>query len=512
MRVAAYIRVSTVGQVEEGHSLEAQLQDIQTFASNKGWTMVEVYSDEGISGSLSERPGLTRILRDAEAGLFEVVMVHKVDRFFRDLNGFMAALKRLNDANVTLISVTQNIDFTSPWGKLALVILATIAEIFLDILKEETVKGKLQRARKGLWNGSIPFGYCNGICSNCTDPNGPGYCPYVGRADVGDGDNLVMHPIESVATRLMFDWYTTGQYSDGDIADKINAYEHRLPDGRIVRFRSKGRGGSDEFPPGPFGKDTIRSLLQRPFYKGVVTYKDQELPGNHPMIVEPELYERAQLVRRTKGHNPQSQRSEKQARVFLLTGILQCAECGGRMRGQSSNQGVRYYQCVNRAQAKADCSQVMVRADPLEEQLVEIIKHVRIPAEWREEILSQIFPNTDVSEIERRRVELKIRYDKAVELYLSDKIDREKLDQEELTFRREIALLTTGQNHIILEAIKLVTQFQDLWEVADPIEKKKLLQTMFEGVRVRGQTIESVQPKGPFYPFFEYWSSGSDGT
>lgn len=65
------------------------------------------------------------------------------------------------------------------------------------------------------------------------DPNGPGYCPYVGRENVGDGANLVLHPIDSVALHKMFEWYATGGYSDADIAEALNSYEYALPSGEI---------------------------------------------------------------------------------------------------------------------------------------------------------------------------------------------------------------------------------------------------------------------------------------
>ena len=513
MRAAAYIRVSTTGQAEEGHSLDAQLQDIRTYAEARGWPLVEVYRDEGLSGSLSDRPGLSRLLKDADAGLFDVVIVHKVDRFFRDLAGFLNALRQLNDAGVGFLSVRENIDFTSAWGKLALVILATIAEIFLDILKEETSKGKRQRVREGLWNGSIPTGYCLGLCANCTDPNGPGYCPYVGRENVGDGQNLVLHPIDSVAIAKMFEWYATGDYSDADIADALNHYEFELPDGNTVIFRTRGRGHGSKYPPGPYGKDTVRSILQRKFYTGVVTYKGDEMPGNHPPIIDLELYDKVQAMRKLRGRNSRQRRGGKPTRVFPLTGILRCDECGGRMRGLSANGGVRYYACVNRLQKKTPCQQPMVRADDIEAQVAELI--IAMPGDredWREDVLAHAFPDENLLAAEEQAASLHARYDRLVELYVSGKIDREQFNQQEADYRRELALLTAGKKRDMLETVQLVLDFPDLWDNADPLQKKELLQRIFATVHVKGKKIEGVQPVKSFYALFEYCCYGSDGN
>ena len=513
MRAAAYIRVSTPGQVEEGHSLEAQTQDIYAFANVKGWDIIATYADEGMSGSLADRPGLVRLLRDAEAGLFEVVIVHKVDRFFRDLAGFLSALSRLNEANVSFLSVRENIDFTSPWGKLALVILATIAEIFLDMLRDETMKGKKQRVRKGMWNGSIPNGYCLGNCSSCNDYNGPGYCPNVGRENIGDGRNLAPHPLDSIAVRKMFEWYVHGDHSDADIAERINSYEHVLPDGTVVHFRSRGRGQGSGFPPGPYGKDTIRSMLQHVVYTGVITYKGDALPGNHPAIIDEESFAQAQRVRRLRGTNPQSQNttSKAMARAFLLTGILRCGQCGSQMRGQTGAKKVRFYQCVNRLQKKQPCRQPMVKAEPLEQALVQLVQSVRIPEEGREQVLAKAFPHCDVAAIEMQEAELRARYERVVELYLAGKIKRTKFDEEELAYRRDAVRLTSGQSGAILEAVRLVTRFPTLWETSTVLEQKAVLQTILSTVHIRGEKIEGVQPQPGFYALFEYWSYGSDG-
>ncbi|MCL7453306.1 MAG: recombinase family protein, partial [Anaerolineae bacterium] len=269
MNAAGYMRASTDEQVNEGHSLDAQEHAIVEFCRARGWTLIEIYVDPGLSGALVDRPSLQRLLQDAAKGKFDVLVVHAIDRFYRDLQGLLSAFRQLQDLGVSFISITENLDFTTPWGKLALAVLGTLAEIYLDKLRIETSKGKKARARKGLSNGMPPLGYCRGNCAACTDPNGEGYCPRFGQPSLspaGPADPWVAHPIEQAAVQLAFSHYATGEYSDGQIARLLN--EHC--NGSGIGFQTKGRRGRCE--PGQFNKDSVRDLLQNVHYTGQVAY------------------------------------------------------------------------------------------------------------------------------------------------------------------------------------------------------------------------------------------------
>ena len=179
-RAAGYRRVSMREQID-GYSLDAQATHIKQYAEANGWTLIDLYTDAGISAKKdSERPALTQLLSDARDHKFDVIIVDKIDRFYRHLGGLLVALDQLNVWGVTFASVQEHLDFTTPWGKLMLTVLGMLAEIYIDNLRQETRKGKQQRAREGLWNGLVPFGYCKGLCSRCTDPNGAGLLPQCG--------------------------------------------------------------------------------------------------------------------------------------------------------------------------------------------------------------------------------------------------------------------------------------------------------------------------------------------
>ena len=84
-------------------------------------------------------------------------------------------VKLLNEYGVALVSVSERVGFDTPWGRLVLNVLGALAEYYLVALSADTSKGKHGRAWLGLANGAFRLGVCNGLCSECTDPNGRGY-------------------------------------------------------------------------------------------------------------------------------------------------------------------------------------------------------------------------------------------------------------------------------------------------------------------------------------------------
>ncbi len=258
----------------------------------------------------------------------------------------------------------------------------------------------MARARKGLWNGSIPLGYCDGRCSACTDPNGANYCPQYGGADRGDGRKLVIHPVEGEAVRRMFTWYLTGEYSDGEIAERLNADGLELPDGRRIGFRSKSH------PPRVsstvFSKDTVRELLHHEFYSGVVAYygvdekgrkRKRKNPlevfsGEHPALVSPADFARAQELRQMFAHRVRLGR--KQPCMYPLSGLLLCDGCGKPLRGMTS-YGKAYYRDATHLNHAGSCTQKTVRAEVAEQQVVDLLCGVKLPSDWQEWVMNNHF-------------------------------------------------------------------------------------------------------------------------
>jgi site-specific DNA recombinase len=524
VRAVGYGRASTTEQVEEGHSLDAQEHAVVEFCRVRGWTLVEMYIDPGLSGALEDRPALQRLLRDAAQGKFDVVVVHAIDRFYRDLQGLLSAFKHLQDLGVSFISISENLDFTTPWGKLALAVLGTLAEIYLDKLRFETSKGKKARARKGLPNGMPPVGYCRGNCTSCSDPNGEGYCPRFGQPSLsaaGPGDPWVAHPIEQAAVQLAFSRYATGEYSDGQIAEMLNRHCFG-ENGDRCHFRTKGRRGRSG--PGPFGKDTIRDLLQNVTYTGQVPYFGDKPsgrrkrdpvsthPGLHPALVDQTLFDRCQEVRALMSSHPRRAK-DYMFNLYLLSGLLYCSQCDRPMQAQSAH-GVRQYRDKTRVQHLGSCDQDTVNAEAVEEQVARYLASFRLPSNWREEVLAGLCSPEDRSAMEHKRQELRTRLDRLVELYLVGDLSRERYEQEKRACYDQLADLHPNGYSVILNAGETLERFQSLWSTGTALEQKKLLRSAVAAVLIRGKLVRAVQLREAFYPFVPYRNGrnhGSDG-
>jgi site-specific DNA recombinase len=525
VRAVGYGRASTTEQVEEGHSLDAQEHAIVEFCRARGWTLVELYVDPGLSGALVDRPSLQRLLQDAAKGKFDVLVVHAIDRFYRDLQGLLSAFKQLQELGVSFISITENLDFTTPWGKLALAVLGTLAEVYLDKLRIETSKGKKARVRKGLSNGTPPLGYCRGDCAGCSDPNGEGYCPLFGQPSLspaGPADPWVAHPIEQAAVKLAFAQYATGEYSHGDIADLLNEHVHLSENGQEVRFRTKGRRGRSE--PGRFNKDSVRDLLQNVHYTGQVAYYGPKTgdrrkrdpvalyPGQHPALVDQALFDRCREVRALMSCHPRKA-PDYISNLYLLSGLLYCAQCGRPMRAQSAS-GVRYYQDKTRILHTGDCDQMMVKAEEVEEQVARYLISFYLPSNWREEVLAGLCSPEDRAAMAEKEQELQSRLARLVELYLAGDVDRPRYEREKRACYDQLADLHPNGYSVIMNAGETLQCFEMLWSTESELNKKKLLRSAVAAVLIRGKLVRAVQLREAFYPFVPYRNgrnSGSDG-
>ena len=516
LKAAGYRRVSMREQID-GHSLDAQEKNIRDYAAGQGWELIEIYTDAGISAKKdSHRPDLERLMADAKAGKLDVIVVDKIDRFYRHLAGLLSALDELHTINVSFASVQERLDFTSPWGKLMLTVLGILAEIYLDNLRQETLKGKLQRARKGLWNGLPPYGYCKGLCAACEDPNGKGYCPDFGSINKTDGKRLILHPVDSEVVKLVFVWYLKGGESDASITEKLNHYDKALPSGYSGPIRQKGHPGKSD--PGPFTRDVVRDMLKRVFYTGKLPYfgskaigdrktKRSELnqatlyDGLHPALVSEVDFNRVQELRNLLGCNCRMKLGVV-TRIYPLTGILHCGYCGKPMRGITSN-GKRAYRDSSRIERTLDCQQNIIHAEEMEWQVVGALQG----------ILDYWSGNNSFTNSTQLIQEAEDRYERAKELYLIGELSRELFQEEKERWESiKNNLQYVNPNAIMTLCVNLQQSLED-WNCTLPTERKKLLQTAIRVAFIRGNTLVAVLPTDAFMPLVEpkYCSCGEGG-
>ncbi|MBU0493484.1 MAG: recombinase family protein [Chloroflexi bacterium] len=263
-RAIIYARVSRVDQVD-GLSLDAQIDRCREFAQSKNWEIVDELIEPGKSAfreDIDNRPALQQGLCKIIDGDADVLVGYSLDRLSRRMSVTVKIIELVARCGANLASATENLDYSTPEGRLFTYMIAIFSEYFSAAIAKHTTKVKLQRAIMGLHNGSLPFGY---------QRNSDGVA--IPNAD------------EAPAVIEAFESYATGMFSDRDIATHLNQ----------KGYRTSGHWGHNAF-----SKDTVSAMLRNSFYAGIVKHKGQEYPGQHEPLISEELFRRVQKVRKSR--------------------------------------------------------------------------------------------------------------------------------------------------------------------------------------------------------------------
>jgi DNA invertase Pin-like site-specific DNA recombinase len=146
MRVALYSRVSTSGH---GQDCEVQLRELREYCQHRGWIITGEYVDSGISGAKDSRPELNRLMADAHKRRFDVVVVWKFDRFARSVSHLIRALENFRALGIEFCSFSEQIDTSTPAGKLVFTVLGAVAELERSLIAERVRAGLRNAKAKG---------------------------------------------------------------------------------------------------------------------------------------------------------------------------------------------------------------------------------------------------------------------------------------------------------------------------------------------------------------------------
>jgi hypothetical protein len=337
-------------------------------------------------------------------------------------------------------------------------------EYYLHQLRFWTTLGKQTRAQKGMWNGTLPFGYMT------------------------DEERMpVPHPQNAEGVRLAFEAYSTGRYTDMQIAELLNS----------KGYRTTGNWGER-----PFTKDTINRLLKNVFYLGYTKYKGELYPGKHPPLIDQELFDKCQAVRAKRAGKPRSVGRKK--RVYLFSGLIRCNICQLTLRCFTSNNKsqIRYYRHIPKERGY-DCSapnNKYLRADKLEQQWSEILSRTQLPSDWQQKI-EALAGDADEREAilkERRQVEERLR--RLTRLYRDLLIEEDEYRESRAALQQKLATLIVPENKEIIEAGHYLESLSPLWEVASLKERREITLVMVNNlyVDVNKEKILSIEPMPAF--------------
>lgn len=355
-RVVAYVRVSTTGQAEDGFSIEAQLEAIRNLVKALGYTLVGEYIDRGISGkSMDNREAFMRMMEDAKAGLFDMVMVWKMSRISRNHLDLLKIYEEFERIGVDFRSVSEPFDTSNPSGKLLFNLLGSIGEFERETIVENVKNGMKQKAREGGFNGGLMLGYRSVYPDSSQNKK-----------------EIIVIEEEAEIIRMIFDWYINGK-GFKYIAFKLNELGFTTVKGNAFSIYS------------------VRTIINNPTYAGKIRFNnyvnhsknkrkgnEQELvlaDGNHTPIIDVKTWEKAQSIFNSK----KRYRTTPKKGAFLLTGLLKCPVCGSSMvagraprKGPSGNKTYyKYYQCSKYKNfGKTECNANSVNAKYAEDYVL----------------------------------------------------------------------------------------------------------------------------------------------
>lgn len=348
-RACAYIRYSSDNQRDE--SLEAQIRAIKEFGSINGYEIVKIYQDKAKSATTDRRPGFQQMIKDSASDIFDVVIVHKLDRFSRDKYDSAQYKRKLKQNGVKLISVTERLD-ESPEAVILESVIEGMAEYYSKNLAREVMKGMKETAYQARHTGGIPpLGY-----------------------DVNEDKKYVINEKEAESVRLIFEMYTS-RYTLSQMVDELNSRGFRTKAGAIFKSNSINSILTNEKYTGVyiFNKSAKKDAYGR---RNSHLQKDPSeiirIEGGIPQIVDKAIYEKAQEILRSR---KKSKAVNKAKESYLLSGIIRCGECGyamyGNRRQAKSKPLYVSYRCGCRKRTSSNvCNNKEIRKEYIEEYVL----------------------------------------------------------------------------------------------------------------------------------------------
>lgn len=442
---ALYIRVSTDAQFEEGYSIEAQKDMLEGYCASRSITKFEYYIDGGFTGSNIERPQMQRMIDDVIAGKISTVVVYKLDRLSRSQKDTLYLIEDVfNPNSAGFVSVNENMDTSTPIGRAMLGIMSAFAQLERETIRERTRMGMRERVKKGFWpgGGKTPFGY-----------------------DYDSVQGILVPNCDSETVKRAYQLYLQG-YSAEKIASLLGLCYDRL----------------------------VTQILTRKTNLGLICYNGEEYQGQHAPIISPEIFEEtAQIMQRRA-------RQKTASGTHLLTGILQCGECGAKMRYQKWGNAGQKLVCYSQQKSKpylvhdANCKNPRVWAEDVEHAVLQdVFKFAAKIKSLRATQHAESAQHMLQKQIAKSGERLKRLYS----LYAADENDllldtindeRGKIQKLEQQIKNEIKSgMETKKREKLTSKI---TDLQSAWEFLEPKEKQEILRAIICKIVITGDKLE----------------------
>lgn len=491
--VVMYCRTSCELQ-RDNNSIPMQKSKIEEYCKFHNLNIVEAYIDECESGTTTDRPDFIRMINDIKNNKHNIssVIIFKINRISRKLVDTANIINLLDNYNVSLISVTDNIDTTGAWGRSLAYFLGTFAEMDRNNIISNCTSGMHERAKKGLWNGGRVFGY---------------------KSNAKKELETVPEQVEIV--KLIFNLYANERWGYKKIACYLNSCNYKTLNNKNWSIFS------------------IKQIIDNPIYIGYIRWgqysdwrnkkrngknNDYELvKGMHLPIIDDDTWKKAQAIRKVnKDKFPKLYEGD-----FILTGLLRCPECGASMishrtkKRNKPNEFYRYYQCSNFFnKGTTVCKSNLINADIAEKYVLDKINELINSEEIIKSLISKLNKKTsfdiaplneklsslekNLNEIELNKLDaykqksLNIIDFKTLNDYIKFLTDEEnKLTLEINSLKSSISQLTSYNNINTKKIIAILQNFNHMFKNATIQQRKSLLHSIIDSISVRkGKTTK----------------------
>ncbi len=426
-----YVRYSS--EMQDPASIVTQKRVITEFADKKGWRIIRWYEEPEQSAKyedVDERPVFAGMLKDGEAGAFQVALCYANNRWSRNTALTFLSLSRLRKARVWWATADGlwDIDRIQQDGHgIAFTVDTQMNEAYIRQLSKRTIDGKEDRAREGYHNGNVPFGYL--------PPEYPK--PHDGAPSTWRPPRTPASPNPITFPALVRIGELTAQgWTDRAIADELEGYMSKT-----ARFGER-----------LLTKDTVAAIRRLPFprefapgcgHGTIVTPSGDLVEGRHQAAWPYELWNRMDEVKMSQFRRPTK---DAKRRPHEFSRIIVCSACRRPLRVMLP-KGIPYYKDTSKVR-KLNCSipeSLSVRASIVIYQFGDILRSVELPASWREAIAErcalEMKKDEDTERIKQRRTELQAEQQRLVTTFTKGYITEEFLDAQMERLRSELFAL-----------------------------------------------------------------------
>lgn len=441
-RVALYIRVSTSEQAVHGLSLEAQKEALTKYANEKGYSIVDTYADEGITArkQLKNRKELQCLLADVKKDKIDLILVTKLDRWFRNIKDYYQVQDILEAHNCNWKTIFENYDTSTASGRLHINIMLSVNQDECDRTSER-IKAVFEhkKDKKEATTGAMPLGY-----------------KVVDKKIVKD---------EALAPLV------------NDVFDYFEAHNNK---NGTVNYINEKYGTSYHY-------NTIARMLKKPIYKGCFS----GIEG----FCEPYLTtDRWNKIQGLVGRNIKIRHNE---RVYTYSGLLICAECGLHLAGASTKyvkadgsiKYYKHYRCTNAVVRKWCSHNLSIKEEIIDKFIVtnlsKELKHYKATYDIK---AKQVDYTTKRNKLERKIARLK-------DLYINELITMDEYKADLNKFNDELNKIPTDNVKVDLKAIEMLLNMDidSLYYELTCEERQVLIRSVIKSITIDAENKMSLE-------------------